>query len=100
MAQKKISELPFANSIDNDDIIPIVQDGVTKQIEYGDFKLKMVEEVQYQALQEMNLLSNRFNLLINALKQNGCLSAKYNPDTGEDYFTGTGDNTGTSGGIA
>jgi hypothetical protein len=46
MAQKKITELPYANSIDNDDVFPIVQDGVTKQIEFTNLKDPLVKEVQ------------------------------------------------------
>lgn len=46
MAQKKITELPYANSIDNDDVFPIVQDGVTKQIEFTNLKDPLVDEVR------------------------------------------------------
>lgn len=45
MAQKKISELPLTKTMNNDDIFPIVQSGVTKQISYSDLKKPMVEEV-------------------------------------------------------
>lgn len=45
MAQKKISELPLTKTMNNDDIFPIVQSGVTKQISYSDLKAPMVEEV-------------------------------------------------------
>ena len=38
MANKKISELISATDINNQDIIPIVQDGVTKKIPYGNLK--------------------------------------------------------------
>lgn len=46
MAQKKISELPLTKSINADDIFPIVQSGVTKQITYSDLKNPMIEEVK------------------------------------------------------
>lgn len=46
MAQLKITELPKANSIDNDDVFPIVQDGATKQIEFTNLKDPLVDEVQ------------------------------------------------------
>jgi hypothetical protein len=46
MAQRKISELPYAQVIDSDDVIPIVQDGVTKQIEFTNLKNPLVDEVK------------------------------------------------------
>lgn len=45
MAQKKISELPLTKTLNADDIFPLVQSGVTKQISYSDLKEPMVEEV-------------------------------------------------------
>lgn len=45
MAQKKISELALTKTINADDVFPIVQSGVTKQISYSDLKDPMVEEV-------------------------------------------------------
>lgn len=46
MAQKKISELTSTTKLNDDNIIPLVQDGVTKHIRYGDMKAPMVREVE------------------------------------------------------
>lgn len=45
MAQKKISELPLTKTLNADDVFPLVQSGVTKQISFSDMKIPMVEEV-------------------------------------------------------
>lgn len=46
MSQKKISELTSTSKLNDDNIIPLVQDGVTKHIRYGDMKSPMVKEVE------------------------------------------------------
>ena len=46
MAQRKISELTSTTKLNDDNIIPLVQDGVTKHIRYGDMKSPMVKEVE------------------------------------------------------
>lgn len=46
MSQKKISELTSTASVKDHNIFPLVQDGVTKHIKYGDLKVPLVKEVE------------------------------------------------------
>jgi hypothetical protein len=71
MSHKKVSELNFTTSLENSDVLPVVQSGETKKVAFG------------------NLFGSLLNLGVNQDNLGGSLSRTLYTQTEEINFTGT-----------
>lgn len=80
MAQKKISELTSTTKLNDDNIIPLVQDGVTKHIRYGDMKAPLVKEVEAEVEDYVdNKLTGKTNYVSTTMVRMGFTRDSYVP---------------------